>query len=78
MIVDPKHQGRGIGTYLLKNLKHLAKNYFRLQILHMEVYEENPIIFLLQKQGFREFARQERFIKEGDRYRARLLFESTL
>ncbi len=78
MIVDPKQQRRGIGTFLLKNLKHLAKNYFRLQILHMEVYEGNSIVFLLQKQGFRQFAKQERFVKDGERYRARLLFESYL
>jgi putative acetyltransferase len=78
MIVDPKLQRRGIGTTLLKNLKHLAKTYFRLQILHIEVYEGNPIASLLEKNGFRQFARQERFVKEGDQYFARLLFECYL
>ena len=78
IIVDPKFQKRGIGSTLLKNLKHLAKTYFRLQILHMEVYEGNPIVSLLEKQGFRQFARQERFVKEGDQYLARLLFECYL
>jgi ribosomal protein S18 acetylase RimI-like enzyme len=78
MIVDPQHQKRGIGMSLLKNLKHLAKNYFRQEIMHIEVYEGNPIVKLLEKQGFREFARQEDFVKEGDRYLSRLLFECML
>lgn len=78
MIVNPKLQRQGIGSSLLKNLKHLAKNYFRQEIMHMEVYEGNPIIKLLEKQGFRQFVKQERFVKEGDRYFARLQFECFL
>ncbi|MBI2742582.1 MAG: GNAT family N-acetyltransferase [Chlamydiales bacterium] len=78
VIVDPKFQRRGVGTELIKNLKHLAKSYFRLQILHVEVYEGNPLVKLLQKEGFRQFAKQERFVKEGETYLARLLFECFL
>lgn len=78
LIVDPKKQRQGIGSHLLKNLKHLAKNYFRLEILHMEVYEGCPIDKLLEKFNFREYARQERFVKDGDKYLARILFECML
>ena len=77
-IVDPKFQKKGIGTALLKNLKHLAKNYFHLDLMHIEVFEGNPVISLLKKQGFHEFARQEKFVKDKDGYRARILFESFL
>lgn len=78
VIVDPHYQRQGIGTSLLKNLKHLAKNYFRLDLIHTEVYEGNPFIHLLQKGGFEECARQERYVKEGDRYLARLIFQFDL
>lgn len=78
VIVDPKQQRKGIGTSLIKNLKHLAKTYFRLQILHVEVYEGNPLAHLLEKEGFRMFCKQERYVKEGDKYLARLLFECFL
>ena len=79
LIVDPKRQGQGVGTSLLKNLKHLAKNYFRIEILHMEIYEGNPVIQLLEEQGFREFARQERYVKQGEnQYLARVMFECCL
>jgi RimJ/RimL family protein N-acetyltransferase len=78
LVVDPKHQHKGIGTSLLKNLKHLAKNYFHLDLIHIEVFEGNPFIHLLKKFDFHEFARQERFIKEKDGYKARVLFECFL
>jgi RimJ/RimL family protein N-acetyltransferase len=78
LVVDPKHQRKGIGSALLKNLKHLAKNYFHLDLIHIEVFEGNSFIRLLQKFDFYEFARQERFVKDKDGYKARILLESSL
>ncbi|MBS0651697.1 MAG: GNAT family N-acetyltransferase [Verrucomicrobia bacterium] len=78
MVVEPKHQRRGIGRALLKNLKHLAKNYFRLELMHIEVFEGNPFIHLLKEFDFQEFARQEKFVKDKDRYLSRILYQSYL
>lgn len=78
MIVDPQFHRQGVGTVLLRNLKHLAKNYFHLEIMKMEVFEGNPMIELLKKEGFHEAVRQERFVKENGQYRARLLYEAVL
>ena len=78
LIVDPKHQKKGIGGSLVKNLKHLAKQYFHLELMHIEVFEGNPLLSLLQKYDFHEYGRQERYVKEGDRYFARILLESYL
>lgn len=78
MVVDPQFQHQGIGTSLLKNLKHLAKSYFRLEAMHIEVFENNPFIYLLQKNGFHEFARQEKFVKDRGSYSARILYEAKL
>lgn len=78
MVVDPKYQRQGVGTSLLKNLKHLAKNYFRLEIMHIEVFEGNPFISLLHKFDFHEFARQEKFVKDKGSYYTRILYESYL
>ncbi|MFS8563575.1 MAG: GNAT family N-acetyltransferase [Rhabdochlamydiaceae bacterium] len=64
VIVDPKWQRQGIGSSLVRNLKHLAKNYFRLEMMDIEVFEGNPLIELLQKEGFHEVFRQEKFVKE--------------
>ncbi len=46
--------------------------------MHIEVFEDNPMISLLLKNDFREFASQDRFVKEGDRYFKRQLFEVDL
>ena len=78
IVVDPKHQRKGIGTSLLKNLKHLAKNYFHLDLIHIEVFDDNHLIHLLKQQGFHEYARQERFVKDGDKYMSRILYECFL
>jgi RimJ/RimL family protein N-acetyltransferase len=78
IIVDPQHQHKGIGTALVKNLKHLAKTYFSLEIIHIEVFEGNPLIHILKKLDFHEFGRQERFVKEGDKYFSRILLETHL
>lgn len=78
LVVDPKFQRRGIGSSLLKNLKHLAKNYFHLDLVHIEVFEGNPVIYLLKKQDFHEFARQEGYVKDKDRYLSRILYECFL
>lgn len=78
IVVDPKHQRKGIGTSLLKNLKHLAKNYFHLELMHIEVFEGNPFVRLLEKSDFHEFARQDRFVKDDRGYHTRILYESDL
>lgn len=78
IVVDPAYQKRGIGASLLRNLKHLAKNYFHLDLIHLEVYEGNPIVRLLEAQNFHQFVRQEKYVKDENGYRARLLFECYL
>ena len=78
VIVAPEHQNKGIGTALVKNLKHLAKTYFQLELIHIEVFEGNPLLHILKKLDFQEFGRQERFVKEGDKYFSRILMETYL
>lgn len=78
IVVAPQFQRRGVGTSLVKNLKNLAKNYFRLEHVHIEVFGGNPIISLLKAQGFHEIARQEKFVKENNTYLPRIIYQSTL
>ncbi|MDR2539581.1 MAG: GNAT family N-acetyltransferase [Chlamydiales bacterium] len=78
IIVDPIHQNKGVGNSLLKNIIHLAKVYFKLEEIYTEVVEDNPLIHLLRKYDFYQFAEQEDYIRENDRYYARLLFGISL
>lgn len=76
IIVGPQYRNKGIGSHLIKNAIHLAKNFFNIELLHLQVYAENPANRLYQRWGFKEFGRQNQWIKEapGD-YRARVFME---
>lgn len=79
IIVGEGYRGKGIGSDLLKNLMHLAKENFHIELLHLQVYAENPAMRLYTRMGFVEFGRQERWIKELDgTYTARVFMERTL
>jgi len=78
VVVDPKWQKKGIGEALIRNLKHLAKNYFRLDLIGIEIFEGNPILSLLKKQGFQEIYRQENYIKDGLKSLSRIYMEVEL
>ena len=75
LIVDPKHRRKGIGTSRLRNLLHLAKTRFRLESVHVEIYEPSALLPILEKLQFTEFARQENFVHVDGKPRARLLLE---
>lgn len=75
LIVDPKYRRKGIGTAMLRNLLHLAKDRFRLESVHVEIFEPSALLPLLQKLHFALFARQENFVRVDGCSKARLLLE---
>jgi len=79
IIVGPEFRNKGIGSFLLKSLMRLAKEKFRIELLHLQVYAENPAIRLYKRMGFREFGRQTHWIKElNGKYTARIFMERFL
>ena len=77
--VGEDFRGLGVGTQLLKNLMALAKDRFNIELLHLQVYAENPAIRLYRRLGFREFGRQTHWIKEeGGVYVGRIFMERFL
>lgn len=78
IIVSGEWRGKGVGTILLNNLIHLAKNYFRIEVLYLEVYEGNPAVSLYKRFGFREIGYQKHFMKENDEYIGKLVMERVL
>ena len=76
IIIGPDYRGLGIGSELLNHLIHLAKTRFNIILLHLQVYEGNPAVRFYERFGFKEFARQDKWIRElnGD-YTARIFME---
>lgn len=79
IVISPDHRGQGIGTKLLTQLMKMGKEKFKLELLHLEVYDGNPAIGLYRKLGFTEFGAQKHFIKEGEnQYRGKVMMEKRL
>ena len=75
LIVDPSYRNQGIGTSMVKNLLHLARERFKLESMHVEIYEPNPLMSIVKKLNFEEFARQDGFLKIGTCTKPRVLLE---
>lgn len=75
IIVTEKMRGKGVGTQLLNNLIHLAKNYFGLEVLYLEVYQDNRAITLYQRFGFKKIGEQRHFMKENGKYVSKIIME---
>lgn len=78
IIVSQEARNKGVGTYLLNNLLHLAKEYFGIEVLYLEVYEGNPAIRLYERFGFREIGYQKHFMKEENEYIGKVIMERIL
>lgn len=78
IIVEGEMRGKGVGTKLLEGLIDLATNTFKLELLHLEVYEGNPAIHLYERFGFKEYGKQRNFAKVEGRYLKKILMEKKL
>lgn len=75
LIVDPAFSGRKIGDSLLKNMLNLAKNYFHLEVVVVEVFEGSLLINLLEKYNFELFAVQKDFVKVDSKFINKRLYQ---
>ncbi len=78
IIVDEKYRGKGVGTQLMNELLTLAKETFKIELLHLEVYEGNPAKHLYERMGFEQYGIQRHFIKDQGKYLAKVLMQKKL
>lgn len=78
IIVSEEVRGTGVGTILMNNLIHLAKEFFGIEVLYLEVYEGNRAISLYRRFGFREIGLQKHFMKENGEYIGKVVMERIL
>lgn len=78
IIVDETYRGKGIGAKLLRELMALAKERFKLEYIHLEVYQGNPAINLYRRLGFEQYGIHRRFMKDKSRYIDKILMQKYL
>lgn len=78
IVVAPHMQRKGVGTSLVRNLVHLAKETFKLHSIHMEMIEGCPLIPVLKRQNFYEVFKQERYFEVHKERKARVVMEAKL
>lgn len=78
IIIGGGYREKGLGSYLLSCLIHLAKEKFKIEVLHLQVCAYNPAIKLYEKFGFKEFGRQEKWMNDQGQHMARVLMEKEL
>jgi len=78
IVVDEKYRGKGVGTKLMGELMALAKDTFKIELLHLEVYEGNPAKNLYDRLGFEQYGIHRRFIKSDGKYQSKVLMQKKL
>lgn len=78
ILVSQEFRNQGIGSLLLKEIEKLAKEKFNISLLHLEVYENNPAIRLYKRHGFTIYGEHARFLREENKYRAKILMQKSL
>jgi RimJ/RimL family protein N-acetyltransferase len=78
IIVSQEARGKGVGTVLMNNLLYLAREFFGIEVIYLEVYEGNRAISLYHRFGFREIGVQKHFMKENGEYIGKIIMERIL
>ncbi len=78
IIVDENFRNKGIGKALIEHFEKEARDKFKMEFLHLEVYEGNPAINLYGRLGFKKFGIHPRFIKENGSYVGKILMQKNL
>ncbi len=78
MVVKKEYRNKGVGRSLLKNINHLARTKFKLESIHVEIFEGCPLEHLLIKGGYKKIITQENFVELDNQMKARLIYEVDL
>jgi len=72
--VDPAYRKQGIGTRLIEQLMHLAKEQFHIEGVYIDVFGNNPLLSILPRQGFISCITQKQYIKTDQGYEDRTVW----
>ena len=75
LLVDSEYQNKGLESMMIKNIKNLAKSYFYLESITVEIFEGCPMYKIFLENGFETYAKQKYFIEDEGRFSSRILLE---
>lgn len=78
IILSKEFRAKKVGGALMIGLMRLAKEQFNIELLHLQVHAENPAIKFYVRYGFREYARQNMWMREDGSYIGRVFMERLL
>ena len=78
IIVGQKYRNLGLGKKLLEFIEIKAKEKFNIELLHLEVYENNPAKRLYERMGYQYYGEHKNFIKEDHNYKSKILMQKWL
>ena len=78
IIVNEDFRNRGIGKALIEYFERVAREQFKITLLHLEVYDGNPAKRLYEREGYKEYGRHPRFIKEAGKYICKILMQKDI
>jgi ribosomal protein S18 acetylase RimI-like enzyme len=79
IIVDENHRNKGIGKALLERTMEAAKNRFKIEVLHLEVYEGNPALRLYESEwASKSMERSRGLSKLNGEYLDKILMQKDL
>lgn len=62
MVMDPQVQSKTYYSTLLKNMKHLAKNYLNLEAVYVEYFGPKEDMSIYLEHGFKVYAEQKGYV----------------
>lgn len=75
VMIDSGFQGQGVEQRAIKNLEYLAKENFKLKKLYFKEVDGSYLIPFLENAGYGLIYRQEKYVKERERYLGRGVYE---
>ncbi len=78
IIVSQNYRNQGIGGKLLAFIEKVAKEKFHIELLHLEVYENNPAARLYERAGYQFYGQHLNFLKDENGYRSKILMQKWL
>lgn len=78
IVISEAFRNRNIGTHMLEYLCKAAYEDHGIELLHLEVYEDNPARRLYERNGFVEYGRHPHFLKGPDGFRTKILMQKNL